>query len=125
MYKQGATEGFVQKTKWSLKVPKMTVLAVKSDPVQQLKNHQFPAAKGAGGRVEALKYSGMHACIRAYICANSYVGIYATCMQAYMQACTAHVLANTPPEALFHIWMPKHEKTTQGLKKYSRIGRVS
>jgi len=32
----------------------MTVFAIKSDPVQQSISQQFPAAKGAGGRGEAL-----------------------------------------------------------------------
>ena len=33
----------------------MTVLGTKSDPVPQSTSQQFPAAKGAGGRGEALK----------------------------------------------------------------------
>ena len=45
--------------KWSLKVPQMTVWAVKSDPIQQSTSHQFPAAKGAGGRGEALKSAAL------------------------------------------------------------------
>ena len=43
--------------KWSLKVSKITLLGIKSDPFQQSTSQQFPAAKGAGGRGEALKYS--------------------------------------------------------------------
>ena len=45
--------------RWSLEVPKMAVLAVKSDTVQQSTSHQFPAAKGAGGRGEALKSAAL------------------------------------------------------------------
>ena len=40
--------------KWNLKVSKITILSINSDPFQQSTGQQLPASKGAGGRGEAL-----------------------------------------------------------------------
>ena len=40
---------------WSLKVFKMTILGIKSDPFQQSTCQQLPVDRGAGGRGEALR----------------------------------------------------------------------
>ena len=42
--------------KWNLKVSKMTVLRINSDPFQQSTCQQFPASKWASGRGEALRF---------------------------------------------------------------------
>ena len=43
--------------KWGIKVSKIAVLGIKSDPFQESTSQQLPAAKGAGGRGEALIFA--------------------------------------------------------------------
>ena len=50
----GLPKRFPRYPKWILKVSKMTVLDITSDPFQQSTGQQLPASKGAGGRGEAL-----------------------------------------------------------------------
>ena len=42
---------------WSLKVFKMTILRIKSNPFQQSTCQQLPVDRGAGGRGEALRFA--------------------------------------------------------------------